>query len=284
MVVRSIEHLRSLLTGDMRNYSPALQSFISGSLYREKLGENTLCAYARFANGAELRSVSFAELERQVAELEVHLDINLTYTKVTFFADLGSGPTEPLQVYQRRTYTRAISLRLEESEQVNASIAGGELIWPERSYMAQVHYSTGMTLMAGEDSVPGLMDGAFMQFYLSLECMLGVHKQDEVRRAGASRFGGDYPEQLASTAEHVYLARHRFFGHGHAKYEDKLWDDDRAFAVAKQVLVARWCARAHIAKALGRPLVHRTMPLYFRGGSAAFSGEIADLENKFALP
>lgn len=286
MVTRSIEHIRSLFSSDLSAYSPGLQSFIRGSLYQDKLGPQVLIAYASFKSGDDLHSVNFSDLEDRLSELELHFDINFTFGKVTYCVDFGSGPVEPLKVYQRRPFTRGVGFRLHESEAVNASMASGQIAWPENTRLAQIHYSTGLGLLAGEDGISGLLDGAFMQFYLAIECALGTMALGKVRDKGRMRFGERFTDRHFEITKHVYLARHHFFGHGHPKLEGRLRDRERSFAVAKQVLVAKWCARELISLLVDRNLLNRTTALYSldRQGSASFHGELSDLDKEFALP
>lgn len=150
--------------------------------------------------------------------------------------------------------------------------------------MAQHHYSTGMGLLAGEDVLTGLIDAAFMQFYLAVEALLGSHEREKALTNG-TQFYGDRFLKLKDLVTHVYLARHRFFGHAHPKFVKGLLDSETAFQIAKQALVARWTARALLGLELGRPLVTREMRLYPKPGrSVCFFGDTESLNSEFRLP
>ena len=83
----------------------------------------------------------------------------------------------------------------------------------------------------------------------------------------------------------MYVGRHRFFGHAHPKYLMGLLDTDTAFDIAKQTLVARWCARRVLELELERPLAKREMRLYSTPNhSVAFFGDAKSLHSEFALP
>jgi hypothetical protein len=102
---------------------------------------------------------------------------------------------------------------------------------------------------------------------------------------GQRLFGQSFDSDLQKIVRHVYCGRQRFFGHAHPKYLNGLLDTDTAFDIAKQTLVARWCARRLLELELNRPLAKREMRLYPKPSfSVAFSGDATDLDREFALP
>jgi hypothetical protein len=154
-----------------------------------------------------------------------------------------------------------------------------------KAIAAHQHYSTGLALLAGEDQIAGLLDAAFMQFYLAVESILQTHESSKAPTSGISLFGERFDENINKIVRHVYVARHRFFGHAHPRYQKGRSDPEMAFAVAKQTLVARWCARSLIALELNRPLVRREMRLYpSQNTSIEFDGNASSLDVAFALP
>lgn len=64
-----------------------------------------------------------------------------------------------------------------------------------------------MSLLAGEDSVSGLVDAALMQFYPATEAVLGRHDKGEALQAGAQLFGAEFDQNLRLIVCHAYLAR-----------------------------------------------------------------------------
>jgi hypothetical protein len=220
-----------------------------------------------------------------IRQLEVHTDINLTFNRVSFLADFGIGPTEQLMIIERMPFSRGVTFYSEEREAVFQSLSGGDLMFSQKAKAAQHHYSTALALLAGEDQVAGLLDAAFMQFYLAIECILETHKSDRAGTNGALFFGTDFSPDLAKIVRHVYVARHRFFGHGQPEDQKAQADSSAAFAIAKQTLVARWCARRLISLELKAKLVAREIRLYpGTRGSIGFNGEASQLDGEFALP
>jgi hypothetical protein len=185
----------------------------------------------------------------------------------------------------RLAFLRGVAFEIEERMAVMQSFQLGDFNLCDKIRIAEQHYSTGMALLAGEDSVSGLIDAAFMQFYLSVEATLECHEKNEALKQGEALFGGHFDENLQKIVSHVYIARHRFFGHAHPKYIKGLLDTDTAFDIAKQVLVVRWAARRLLELELKRPLVKREMRLYPTPvQSVMFSGDANSLDNEFALP
>ena len=118
-----------------------------------------------------------------------------------------------------------------------------------------------------------------------MEATLERHERAEASQRGHTLFGVDFDDNLEKIVSHVYIARHRFFGHAHPKYLKGLLDTDTAFDIAKQTLVARWCARKLLELELKRPLAKREMRLYPSPmQSVAFFGDAGDLDHEFALP
>ena len=191
----------------------------------------------------------------------------------------------PLLIFQRLPFGRGIGFEIEERQAVAQSFQLGDFILPEKVRVAQQHYSTGMALLAGEDSVSGLIDAAFIQFYLSVEAALESHEKDIALEKGIELFGEKFDDNLKKIVSHIYIARHRFFGHAHPKYLKGILDTDTAFDIAKQTLVVRWAAKRLLELQLKRPMVKREMRLYpTQMQSVMFSGCANSLDDEFALP
>jgi hypothetical protein len=188
-------------------------------------------------------------------------------------------------IVSRLPFARGVAFEIEEREAVAQSFQLGDFQLSDKGRVAQQHDSTGMSLLAGEDSVSGLVDAAFMQFYLAVEATLARHDRAEALQQGQTLFGTEFDDNLKKIVSHVYIARHRFFGHAHPKYLKGLLDTNTAFDIAKQTLVARWCARKLLELELKRPLARREMRLYpSPRQSVAFLGDAIALDNEFALP
>lgn len=91
----------------------------------------------------------------------------------------------------------------------------------------------------------------------ALAALLESHENEGALCRGLELYGERFNTNCEALVKHVYLARHRFFGHAHPKFLKGLLDADTAFQIAKQALVARWTARAVLALELNRPLVTR---------------------------
>jgi len=244
-----------------------------------------LLFWRSFQNADELFAFDPENLSEAIRQLELHTDINLTFGRVSYLADVGRGPELPLWMLSRLPFARGVAFEIEERGAARGSLGGGDFQLSDKARVAQQHYSTGMSLLAGEDSVSGLIDAAFMQFYLATEAVLERHEKGEALQQGPLLFGAEFDENLRKIVSHVYIARHRFFGHAHPKYLKGLLDTDTAFDIGKQTLVARWCARRLLELELVRPLVKREMRLCpGPRQSVAFFGDAALLQSEFALP
>jgi hypothetical protein len=254
-------------------------------MYFDRGTPSNLFWWKSFASPDELFSFDLAILEKATRQLELHTDINLTYSQITYLADVGTGPNLPLMAIKRVPIGRGVAFEVEERGIVSESLAQGDIAIADKVQVAQQHYSTGMGLLAGEDSLAGLIDAAFMQFYLALEALLENHERERALNKGKELYGERFTADFEALVKHVYLARHRFFGHAHPKFLKGLLDAETAFQIAKQTLVARWTARAVLALELDRPLVTREMRLYPKPNySVCFYGDPKTLDGEFCLP
>ena len=285
MVPQTLQFLIENALQRLQGLGDVMIGFMAGMRYADQRNPGPLLYWKRFQNAAELFSFDIEILSDAISQLELHTDINLTYAQVTYLADVGSGPNLPLLILRRLPFTRGVGFEIEERAEVNKSFQQGDFNLPERVRVAQQHYSTGMALLAGEDSVSGLIDAAFMQFYLSVEATLGCYKKDEALKQGEVLYGAEFDDNLKKIVSHIYIARNRFFGHAHPKSLKGLLDTDTAFDIAKQALVVRWAARKLVELELRRPLLKREMRLYPNPReSVTFNGDSNSLEDVFALP
>jgi len=282
MVAQTIEFLNEEGANRLASASDTVARFLRGAGYGRK---DALLYWMRFESAEALFDFEFSELVRALKELELLVDINLTFSEVSYLADVGMGPTLPLLVYKRSPFSRAVGFEIHERGAVRELLKGPQLSWTDAARVSQQHYSVGMGLLAFEDVVAGVIDAAFMQFYLATEAVLGAHERSEALANGATSFGSNFSAALQAAVGQVYIARHRFFGHAHPKVLSGHIDPQRAFQVTKQTLVARWCARKLISLALGRDLVARELRLYpGPGSSVEFTGTLEELSGPFAMP
>ncbi|WP_167337512.1 hypothetical protein [Xanthomonas arboricola] len=284
MVPQTLQFLAECANRPLSGVSEISSAFLQGMRHFDQ-GRPALLFWKQFRHHEELFSFDPEVLSEAIRQLEVHTDINLTFGQVTYLADIGRGPELPLWILSRLPFTRGVAFEIDERGATEASLGGGDFEMSDKARVAQQHYSTGMSLLAGEDSISGLVDAAFMQFYLATEAILERHEKDKALEAGAQIFGAEFDANLQLIVSHVYLARHRFFGHAHPKYLKGLLDTDTAFDIAKQTLVARWCARRLMELELKRSLVKREMRLYAGPQqSVAFYGDASYLKSDFTLP
>lgn len=284
MISQTMEYLyerrgQPVVNGDLVN------PFIRGMIYFDRNTPSNLYWGKSFTSPEELFSFDLTILESAIRQLEIHADINLTYSQVTYLADVGTGPNLPLMIIKRVPIGRGVAFEVEERRMVSESLARGDIAISDKVQVTQQHYSTGMELLAGEDSLASLIDAAFMQFYLALEALLENHKMENALCRGGELYGERFNADFEALVKHVYLARHRFFGHAHPKFLKGLLDTETAFQIAKQTLVARWTARGVLALELNRPLVTREMRLYPKPNySVCFYGNPVSLNSEFCLP
>jgi hypothetical protein len=283
MVAQTLEFLREWRS-DQPQPPGQIGGFIFAMMYYQPAG-NRLWYKMDFPDATALFATDPMNLFGLIRELEIHTDINLTVRNIKFLADVGTGPSLPLMIAERRPISRGVAFEVDERGQVRQSLLGGDFIMNAKIELAQQHYSTGATLLAAEDQLTGILDAAFMQFYLAMETILEAHDKNEGIKNGTSLYGAAFNNNTQAIVSHVYVARHRFFGHAHHKWRKGLSDPKVAFQIAKQVLVARWCARKLIALGLGRDLVHReTRFASGLGNSIEFRGDAAALQTEFAMP
>jgi hypothetical protein len=283
MVMQTLDFLREWRP-DAVQPSGEMEGFISAMGHYQP-AQNRLWYRMDFENSDELFNFEPLKLYRLVRNLEIFADINFTINTINYLANVGGIPRQLLMSIRRRPIARGVAFEVGERGEVRSSLLAGDLSISDKIELAQQHYSTAMTLLAAEDQLSGLLDGAFMQFYLAIETILEEHVKEKALQKGGELFGNGFDSDLKAIVDHVYVARHRFFGHAHHKWRKGMYDPEIAFQIAKQTLVARWCARQLIALGLGRDLVHREVRFYPNLlSSIEFNGNAAALQSEFILP
>jgi hypothetical protein len=189
----------------------------------------------------------------------------------------------------RRPLARAVAFELDEralaAGKIQADFASlsHTASQPGRLMVAIRHYLCGMALLAMEDSLPGLIDAAYMQFYQGIEALTGTHVLDDAKKAIGALAIPD-SATLQAICHQVFLVRHKYFGHGNETHFHEIADQGIAEAtgVARQVLVARWLCKTLLdAQSPSRVSFVREMRIYGPEGSSEFRGQIDDLERMF---
>lgn len=283
MVNQTIEFIReqSLRDNSWPSEDSILLGFFKGMRWFAQESPNQLILAYRFNDADELCNFEIGKLFDAIRQLEIHVDINLIPDSLIYKVD----GRIPLMIIERIPIRRGFAFEVEEREKVINCIKSGDIELPQKAIVSQQHYSTGMALLAGEDAISGLFDGAFMQFYLAIEALLESDSKKKAISNGNDFYGDRFSADLKLIVEHVYRIRHQFFGHAQLKHPKKIkgmLDPTVSFDIAKQVLVARWCARALLSIEVGRDLVCREMRLYLDDNtSICFDGRLESLRNLF---
>ncbi|MBW9068291.1 hypothetical protein [Agrobacterium pusense] len=282
MVEQTLKFLSESRSATISN--PELAGFLMGADLRQP-NENALFFWKTFENADALEKFDVYEIYKIVRTLELHCDVNLTVGRIVYLADTGAGPTEPLIIAERQPIGRGIGFEIEDRSAVLGSMCDKNIVISDKAEMAQQYYSTALGLLSLEDQISGLIDASFMQFYLSVETILEAHEAKIAVDNGLKLYGVKFSSEMAAIVSHVYRARHRFFGHAHVKWQKGQLDKNISFEIAKQSLVARWCARSLMELEIGGNLVHREMRLYSSlGRSIEFNGGVDLLLTEFQLP
>jgi hypothetical protein len=104
MVPQTLQFLNEERANAERITSPTVSGFVRGMNYYSKERQNGLFFWKSFENGTELFDFDVGNLSDAVQQLEIHTDINLTFSRVTYLADTGLGPTVPLLVVERTPF------------------------------------------------------------------------------------------------------------------------------------------------------------------------------------
>jgi hypothetical protein len=75
---------------------------------------------------------------------------------------------EPELPLPRLAFSRGVAFEVEERGAVTQSFQLGNFNQSEKARVAQQHYSTGTAILAGEDSVSGLIDAGLCNYNLSV--------------------------------------------------------------------------------------------------------------------
>jgi len=161
MVPQTLQFLIENALQRLQGLGDVMIGFMAGMRYADQRNPCPLLYWKRFQNAAELFSFDIEILSDAISQLELHTDINLTYAQVTYLADVGSGPNLPLLILRRLPFTRGVGFEIEERTEVNKSFQQGDFNLREKVRVVQQHYSTGMALFAGEDSVFGAYRRSF---------------------------------------------------------------------------------------------------------------------------
>lgn len=286
MVSQSIQYLKELSNSSAQNL--LLKRFINGmKWWDQNRHQNIIFWHYNFKNKQEFGDFTPEVIIEELEQLELNLDISLFWNQITYLGEFGRGPEKPLIQIVRNNLIRAMAFEVEERGKVTKALNENPIKLSIKAKIALSHYKTGMALLTEEDKLPGLIDGAFMQFYQAIEVLTEEHsnKNDKAIKKGESLYGKDFPSEVL---RHIFKARNIYFAHSkssNAEIKKAQKNLNTAFDIAKQVLVVRWCAKKLLSIETGVDLVIREMRLYpSLKQSIYFSGRLEELKGDFALP
>lgn len=289
MVDQSLELLSEIAVSvdDYKNANPSILPFLKGMQsskgIKEKRQSELFFRYT-FATGAELQNFKLEELIERIGNLELSLDTVFNVESITFVADFGSAH-RPLWQAQQIRFGSGVGFEVEERMKVTDTFRKLKDKNIEEHRVALNYYKTGMLNLLLGDQFSGLIDSAFMQFYLCIESILGTHEGNAAANRALSK---SITPKIDELVRHVFLARHQFYGHANPKNKvihEARTNEATAFEIQKQVLVAKWVARDLLASITDLPLSNREMRLYPNPTTSySFTGNVEELKDIFALP
>ncbi|MEI7749399.1 MAG: hypothetical protein WCJ25_00140 [Candidatus Moraniibacteriota bacterium] len=281
MVPQTIEYLNEKHRQGTIESKSILYPFIFGMRWFESELSSRLIYSKDFSRSKELKVYDIHELIEAIDELSFALDVNFSYQEILYVADFGAGLTVPLMSANRIPVRRCVSFEIEERSATTQLITNFEnKIANPLVLLAIRYYSIGMKLLAMEDAEYGLMESAFMQFYLVIELLLESEKSSKAKKKIIEKGYSD--ENFEKIVERVYIVRNNFIGH--IGKNGKITGVDQEFLILKQVLVAKWAARRIIC-------LESKLPFYFRemwvtdsfSGGICFNGTEAELHGEFNI-
>ena len=284
-----VEFLWETFANGLTSQDTDIQGFLEGSRYRNPQIKNELIWCKNFNNIEELKSFDIDQIFSSLTKLSLYLDSNLTWIEIIYKVDNGSGFNTPIRWYRRTPLTRGISFELEERAQASTLLSSIPITLTEKQTVASNYYNTGMSLLGLEDQLPGFIDAAFMQFYLGIETFTeysGFTLNKIKRKLDSQNI--KYTDDDITIIEHIYSVRNNYYAHPSTRTKSSniakaMKDDNFAFQIAKQVLIARFILKRLISLSTNTTLPIREMFLYFRGVSYSFNGDTKLLLNDFRL-
>lgn len=242
---------------------------------------NELCLriYSCCKNTA-FTSETISNLLRLLNQLSLKVGITLNCYKIMYF-DHNLG-----KVFQtaRKSIGRGMSFEIEERGLAFHNIIESTPISAIETVPEIKGYLTGLNLMGLEDQFPGLIEAAFMQFYIACEAACGNNELEKVKQYIADLFtDSSESKRMQIIAHHIWQVRNNYFGHATAKKTRRAENFEQSSRIVKQVLVARYlCHQLILAKHPQSKALFREIGLFI-DGYAQFNGSIKQLEEEFLI-
>jgi|GEM_PF-2159326 len=220
----------------------------------------------------------------EIQVLSLCLDFPINCNAIEFFIPLKAK----VFFANRKNIGRGLGFEVEERESATRKLITDYQYFheaPENISAAQKHYLSGLTLLSLEDTYPGLIDAAFMQFYQGCEILCGSNYELKEAKKNIGKILNINSELLQIVIHHVWQIRHNYFGHGN-KLNHLFTSDDseHTYQIAKQVLVARWLCKTLLdLHTPSKEKLIREMRFYHNDFSEEFRGTIEELETNFKV-
>ncbi len=231
----------------------------------------------------EINSVNLNNILKQIENISLCVDFTLNCNKIVY-KDYNKGI---IFYATRRPLGRAVGFSPEERS-VAFDKFQKDFVFLNNSNENKLkisvkHYLAGINLLGLEDQFPGLIEAAFMQFYLGCEILCETHKCEEAKKY-ISFLNISDKKELQIIAHQVWQVRNSYYGHGALK-NNPSEGFEIASEVAKQVLVVRYLCRRLIDCLLPSDVyLVREIGLYPNGYSENFNGSVNELSNNFFVP
>lgn len=286
-VFEQIEEIRA-----NRTYpSGAVSGYLSPLVHpRPPTPDGSLTLYkVEVFNTADSIPAVLAMLLEELRALSLCVDFPLTCGRVEYDIPPGQVSSGTVFVALRKPLSRGLAFEVHEREAAADNLRNHFSEYASThdpdALIATNHYLAGLTLLSLEDQSPGLLDGAFMQFYQACETLL-LHGPRETVTDAKKRIASDpnVPNQrdMQILVAHVWKVRHSFFGHRGSTVPRTA---STVYQIAKQVLVARWlCRRLIDLHTRGADGLCREMRFYQGVRSEEFRGTVPEVETTFAIP
>lgn len=275
-----IELIRQNLFSINNNLLPYLSVFLS---FEDK---NVINKHERLNNQSNIKQLLNQILE-EIEALSLCLDFPFNCYQIEYIVPPLQPVSGKVFIATRKNLARGLAFEIEERGSASQKIVSDYdcfLLSNISIKTAGKHYLTGLTLLALEDTYPGLIDAAFMQFYQGCEILCGNNFKEDKAKKYIAKIVND-SENLQIIIHHLWQVRNNYFGHGNS--ENNIFgniNSQTVYLIAKQVLVARWLCKKllDINFPSGESLI-REMRFYNKGTSENFQGRVEELETSFRL-
>lgn len=277
--VEFLEENYNLKNGEIHEKINSFTDYSPQFLYNER-GELCIKLYNSL-NPNEIGEFLIKKVLKQLNAISLCMDFTLNCNRISF----KSLNHTTIFYAMRKPLGRGMSFEVEEriaaKEKMKIDYSILLNTRNERILLVAKHYLTGINLMGLEDQFPGLIEAAFMQFYLGCECACKTHKIEAAKKEISNMFIKN-SRDLQIIAHQVWSVRNNYFGHSTKIDQNASIDFEQAVSISKQVLVARYLCRCLLDALLqSTTKLIREIGFYSKGYSENFNGDVNELSNRF---